>query len=124
MCFKTQEEVMNHMEIHINQTSVQILASDAGDPKTLRVVAEVTKLSLPFTRGYVSFQHTHYNAAKSGLPVAYTTYHWDNIGFDGPTYATPRAYDVPDSLTPLPANGFPGGVSVGYHLTKDRCPRK
>jgi hypothetical protein len=119
VCFKTEEEVMNHLEIHISKTSVQVLASDAGAPDTLRVVGEVKQLSLPFTRGYVSFQHTHYNAHKSGLPVAYTTYHWDNIGFDGPTYATPRAYDVPDSLTPLPANGFPGGVSVGYQLGKD-----
>jgi hypothetical protein len=118
ICFKTQEEVMNHLEIHISQTKVQVLASDAGDPQSLRVVAEVDNVNLPLSQGYVSFQHTHYNAHKSGLPVAYTTYHWDNIGFDGPTYPTPRAYDVPDSLTPLPPNGF-AGLNVGYQLGKD-----
>jgi len=124
VCFKTEEEVMNHVEIHISQTKVQVLVADAGDPKSLRVVGEVNNMSLPLTRGYVNFQHTHYNAHKSGLPVAYTTYHWDNIGFDGPTYTTPRAYDVPDSLTPLPPNGFPGGVNVGYNLTKDGMSKK
>jgi hypothetical protein len=117
-CFKTEEEVLNHIEVHISQTKIEVFASDAGDPMSFRSIAVADHLSLPLTRGYVSFQHTHYNAAKSGLLPAYTTYHWDNVGFDGPSYATPRAYEVPDSMTPNP-NGFAGGVNVGYALGKD-----
>ena len=26
-----------------------------------------------------------------------TTYHWDNVGFDGPVYPMPRAYDFADN---------------------------
>jgi len=114
-CFKTQPEVLNHFEVHISQSKIEVLAADAGQPSTLRTVAVADGLSLPLTRGYVSLQHTHYNEAKSGLTglPMYHTYHWDNVGFDGPVAATPRSYEVPDSLT-----SNRSGVDIGYALLK------
>src|SRR5262249_17975584 len=98
---------------------IEVFVSDAGDPSTLRRVAWVDGITAPLTRGYVSLAHTHYNAHKSGLPVSYTTYHFDNIGFDGPSFPTPRGYDVPDSLTTTAnpatfANSPP--LNIGYNL--------
>lgn len=131
-CFKTAEEVMNHIEIHVSTSSIKVYASDAGDIKTLRLIAYEDGLSLPFTRGYVSFQHTHYNAYKpdpsgtseTGLPP-HTTYHWDNIGFDGPVLPTERSYEIQDTLgpshpfAPLPKGMqiYPGGINTGYLLS-------
>jgi hypothetical protein len=105
--------VLNHFEIHISQSTIEVLAADAGQPSTLRTVAVANGLSLPLTRGYVSLQHTHYNEAKDGLTglPQYHTYNWDNVGFDGPMYATPRSYEVPDSL-----NSNRSGVNIGYIL--------
>ncbi|HZU84183.1 MAG TPA: hypothetical protein VE987_14740, partial [Polyangiaceae bacterium] len=119
-CFKTQEEVMNHVELHISQSHVEVFVSDAGNPQSLRSIM-ATDVSLNFTRGYVSLQHTHYNAQKCSFttttcqdctnpqcPVLapYTTYHWDNAGFDGPVLPKPRAYEVPDNNTPAPPSDF------------------
>jgi hypothetical protein len=133
-CFQTNPDQFNHVELHVNQSSVSVFVSDANAPATLRLIASVTGLSLPFTRGYVSLQHTHYNAYKeepngasaTGNPP-YTTYHWDNVGFDGPVLPMPRAYEVPDTLLPSKpfppaANGtvlFPNPVvNTGYQLGK------
>ena len=56
-------------------------------------------LNLSFTRGFVHFQHAQYNAAKAvdgvSLSARHQTYHWDNIGFDGPVL--PGASAVHDS---------------------------
>jgi hypothetical protein len=131
----TYDEVLNHMEVHISESRVEVFASDAGAaPSTMHSVAVVDKATspeffpLPLTRGYVNFQQTHYNAPKyaytdptctdvcctEGEPApadctgtcartcpvqpSYHTYHWDNIGFDGPVFPTPRAYEVPDTI--------------------------
>jgi hypothetical protein len=49
----------------------------------------------------------HCPAVCPTLP-SHHTYHWDNIAFDGPVFATPRAYEVP-----LPGNGG----TTGYLLS-------
>lgn len=119
-CFKTADEVMNHIEIHLSKTSVEVFASDAGKPDTLRSITKVTKASddfeVPFEVGYVNLQHTHYNSAKNGVTPAYATYHWDNIAFDGPSYPTPRAYEVRDSLKSYTLNDKPL-MDIGYGMT-------
>jgi hypothetical protein len=102
-CFKVSPGVPNHIEIHVSQTAVEVFASNAGDPSSLRSIARVDSATddflLPFTRGYVNFQQTHYNAAKSTVLPSYHTYHWRSVAFDGPVFATPRAYEVADALT-------------------------
>lgn len=125
-CYDTRDEVMNHVEIHISKQRLEVYASDAGKPSTLRKIADFTDVDLPLERGYVSFQHTHYNANKNNsacpdpqtnCPIlhAYTTYHWDNIGFDGPVLPLPRAYELRDSMEPA----YRGGMNVGYELGND-----
>jgi hypothetical protein len=122
-CFKTADEVSNHIEIHISQDRLEVWVADAGKPETLRIVQTLDKahdgFSMPFTRGYVSFQHGRYNASKDTfipsncnpflfggngtcpcgecvLLPPYKTYHWDNLAFDGPQLPTPRSYEIPD----------------------------
>jgi hypothetical protein len=120
-CFSTEEEVMNHVEVRVSKTSVEVLVSDAGKPETLRSIVKVDDksdgVSLPLTKGYVNLQQTHYNAAKSMLMPSYATYHWDNIAFDGPAYPNPRAYEVPDSLVSY--NVPSAQTDVGYMLKPD-----
>jgi hypothetical protein len=45
------------------------------------------------------------------LPRSHT-YHWDNIGFDGPVFATPRGYELPNPIAP-PRTG------TGYRVGPD-----
>ena len=54
-------------------------------------------VALSFSRGYLSFQHAQYNAAKFNSTNT-MTYHWHAIGFDGPVLPTDRGYEVPDAL--------------------------
>jgi hypothetical protein len=108
-CIKGQDGVMSHVELKVSQDTIEVWASDAGKPDTFRRIAMREGVALPFTRGYVQVEHVHYNAPKGGLP-AYKTYHFDNIGFDGPVLPTPRAYEVADSLT----MGGQNTVSTGY----------
>ncbi|QQR91912.1 MAG: hypothetical protein IPJ88_09565 [Myxococcales bacterium] len=96
-CFLTHDSVLNHMEVHINQDSAEVWASDYDDPSSFRRIAVVNNLDLNFTRGFVAFQHSHYNAAKAqGTPSQ--VFRWDNIGFDGPSLPLVRAYDVADNI--------------------------
>lgn len=116
-CFKTGEGQMNHVEIHVSETSLEVFIADAGKPDTLRSMLKLDKSSAPnifplgFTRGYIHLQHSHYNAAKSQMQPSYASYQWDNVAFDGPSFAVPRSYIVPDSLT---ANRE--GYNTGYRL--------
>jgi hypothetical protein len=50
------------------------------------------------------------------LTTAYTTYHWDNIGFDGPALPTPRGYEIPDTLLHEQTNAPFPGTQTGYLL--------
>jgi hypothetical protein len=110
-CFRCADGVLNHLELHITQDKAELLASDPGDPDSLRVRSVVEGLDLPFSRGYVHFQHAAYNAPKDGNVTGSQTFRWDNIGFDGPTYPTPRSYDVPDN-----EGTHQDKVLTAYHL--------
>jgi hypothetical protein len=111
-CFVTAEEVMNHIEIHISQSQIEVFATDAGKGSSLRSIGKLTNIALPLSRGYVNFAHTHYNAEKCTFTSTactdcstdqcatmppWNTYHWDNIAFDGPVLPTPRAYEIPNN---------------------------
>jgi hypothetical protein len=99
-CFDTADQKLNHFEIRVNKDQVEIWASDAGSMSNFHRLATAKNLDLPFTRGYVHFQHSAYNAPKDGNASPTQTYRWDNIGFDGPAYAMPRVYEVPDNDEP------------------------
>jgi hypothetical protein len=126
-CFRSMDGHLNHFELRISQDHVELWASDFDDPDSFQLRATETDLDLPFSRGYVHFQHAHYNAAKDGLegceegvpdtcPTPTQTFRWDNIGFDGPTYPTPRGYDVADSYDPGPEDGPDTGIYTGWYF--------
>ena len=87
-CVSTAYGVLNHFELRVSQSRIEIYASNAGDPSSSKIIGSVDDLGLTFSRGYLSLQHAHYNAAKSdpvdGVGVTpVQVYNWDNIGFDG-----------------------------------------
>jgi hypothetical protein len=113
--FETAEEVLNHLEILISEDSLEVYATDLDDASTFRKVAHIDGLGLTFTRGYVSLQHSQYNAEKGGLD-RFVTYHIGALGFDGPVLQRARSYQVPEALVP----GITSDVkNLGYLLDDD-----
>jgi hypothetical protein len=119
-CYATGPDMFNHFEVRISQQHLEVWATDAqmhphagpGTPPVL--VATVDDLNLPFTRGYVHLQHTQYSADKAAPGVSRAqTYHWDNVGFDGPVLPVPAQYSIPDAMT---STG--NGVNLGYNVTE------
>jgi hypothetical protein len=96
-CFRVADQKLNHLEFRVSQDRLEFYASDYDDPANLKLRTTVEGLDLPFERGYVHLQHAAYNAPKDGEVTAAQTFRWDNVGFDGPTYPAPRAYEVPDN---------------------------
>jgi hypothetical protein len=96
-CFRVADEKLNHLEFRVSQDRLEFYASDYDDPASLKLRTTVEGLDLPFERGYVHLQHAAYNAPKDGHVTSAQTFRWDNIGFDGPTYPTPRAHEVADN---------------------------
>ena len=43
-------------------------------------------------------------------------FHWDNVGFDGPVIAAPRAYEIPDNTVATTFNGSQA-QNLGYLLS-------
>jgi hypothetical protein len=131
-CFDVADGKLNHLEMRITKDRAELWASDAEAPDTFKLRSAVSGLDLPFTRGYVHFQHAAYNASKDYVeipgnedgrhPTRVQSFRWDNIGFDGPTYPRPRAYDVADN-TEIAAYGrvltaytLPNGASHMFTL--------
>lgn len=119
-CFKTQDQKMNRIKVLLNKDQAEIWASDYDDPKNLHRIAIAPHLDLPFTRGYVHLQHSQYNGRKDlcddgGEPTGTQTYRWDNVAFDGPVYANPRAYGVDDNTQP--DIDETGGHMYGWYLS-------
>lgn len=119
-CFKVADQKMNRIKVLLNKDQAEIWASDYDDPMNLHRIAIAPDLNLSFTRGYVHLQHSQYNARKDkcadgGTPTGIQTYRWDNVAFDGPTYATPRGYGVDDNTEP-DIDGA-GGHLYGWYLS-------
>ena len=122
-CYRVQADHQNHFEVRISRNRVELWASDfthdlgATFPRFRRILV-ADNLRLPFSRGYVQFQQTHYNAEKSGVSDM-QTYHWHGIGFDGPALTAERDYQVPDSLQKhfvWPSKTKFDGYNLGYPL--------
>jgi hypothetical protein len=122
-CFRSFDAKLNHFEIRLTQNRAEFWASDYEDPASFKLRAVQEDLDLSFSRGYVHFQHSHYNASKDGMagceegvdgtcPSPSQTFRWDNVGFDGPVYPTPRGYDVPNANE----RGPEGGYYFGWYL--------
>ena len=112
-CFKVADSKLNRFELHISKDMAELYASDAGMPSTLRLVTRVNNLNLAFTRGYISFQHTHYNARKSPAgsnqpgTTPSQTFRWDNIGFEGPVIAPELRRSAPSAFRWCELLGIP-----------------
>jgi hypothetical protein len=92
---------LNHVEIYLTQTHVEVWTSDVSpDGVTFPNLHMLWSgdVALPFSRGYVSLALRNHATLKYWLGSA-ATMRWDNIGFDGPTVTGWREYSAPDSLT-------------------------
>jgi hypothetical protein len=104
---------LNHVQIHLSQSHIEIMMSDASSDGVhygpLKKVFSAP-LSLAFTRGYVYFGvHNHATLKYGNLPS--WTVQWDNIAFDGPRLAAARVSQVSDAAVP---SG--GGLNLAYPL--------
>ena len=57
-----------------------------------------------FNCGYLHFNSRNHATGKYGFGPN-VIFHWDNIGFDGPAIAAPRAYEIPDNTVLASHNG-------------------
>jgi len=121
-CFKTAPDTTNLVQIQVSTTQVDVYVSNAGTNVLQHAASAAIAQPLPFSVGYVHFEHVQYNAAKEGAS-SMQTYHWHDMGFDGPVHAPLRAYDLPDPLTPEQRTFQVNGVDttgtayeLGYRL--------
>jgi len=105
--------VNNHVEVQVSASGVKVYMADAGDPSTLRLVADAS-FSVPLSRGLVWLEDVHYNGDKFNSQQT-NTFTWDNVGFDGPVLARDLGFDVLDNTDPggTAQNGLPMN-NLGY----------
>jgi hypothetical protein len=120
-CSTTSQGSLNHFEIQLSQSHIDIYGSDFspdnGQTFPNYHLLYSADISLPFTRGYVHM------AARNHATMKYTcgscgpdwVYRWDNIGFDGPVIPADRAYEIPDNTTMGEDQGHTA-MSLGYLL--------
>jgi hypothetical protein len=109
----TSPGALNHVEIYLTQTHLEVWTSDASaDGVTFPNLHLLWAgdISLPFSRGYVSLALRNHATLKYWLGSA-ASVRFDNIGFDGPKVAGWREYSAPDSLTAY--KGLPGCTMTG-----------
>jgi hypothetical protein len=99
---------LNHIEVHVSTSRIDVYATDAGTTAPLKHIAVVNNANLSFTRGLVWLLDAHYNAEKGG-GLTQHTFAWDNLGFDGPVLARDLAFDAPDALQPTS-----DGLNLGW----------
>lgn len=114
-CFKAKDTFPNRFKIMVTKDTVEVWGSNYDDGENLHRMIRAESLDLNFTRGYIHMQHSAYNAPKDGDVTAVQTYRWDNIGFDGPSYALPRGYSAPNNTEPDKEGK--GGLLIGYILS-------
>jgi len=106
---------MNHVELRIWQSQIDVYATDAGvaaTPATLKHISVITNANLTLTRGLIWIEDVHYNADKAGTDrpsQRQHTFSWDNVAFDGPFTYRDFAYDALDDTAP----GLNGSVNLG-----------
>jgi hypothetical protein len=117
----TNPTMMNHVEIQINSTGLNIWATDAG-MNDMREIGQYS-LPVPLTQGLVWLSDVHYNASK--FCATYNTcqqtntFGWSDLAFDGPVEPRDLGFDVPDNTTSsgTAANGLPA-TNLGYGVPK------
>src|SRR6185437_6748983 len=119
-CVATAGGALNHFEIDLSQSRIQVWgtdhSTDGGKSFPAAVLLASAPLALYFGTGYVHYQVGIRAPAKYlqefNLNAPYALYHWAGMGFDGPVVSADRVYQVPDALT----RGPNGGQTVGYQL--------
>jgi hypothetical protein len=110
---KRQAGRLNHVEVRISRTRIEIWASDpSADGIRFPAARQMfsAPLNLPFSRGNVSFAvHNHATGKYAGLPS--WNVRWDNIAFDGPLVPVQRVAQVPNNNVAVS-----GGMQLGYWL--------
>jgi hypothetical protein len=114
VCVATKRGYLNHIEVRLSQTRVQVYASDySTDGVTyprFQLIGSAS-ISLPFSVGYVHFQQAERAPIKYSYTPSYANNYWSDLGFDGPVVAPEMAYEVPDALTVSA-----GSLNLGYGL--------
>jgi len=117
-CANTSPGSLNHFEIQVSQTHIDVYGSDSsadnGQTFPNYKLLYSANINLPFSRGYVHVDSRNHATIKYGFGPD-VVFHWDNIGFDGPALSAPRAYEIPDNTTALTYNGSPA-INLGYLL--------
>jgi hypothetical protein len=110
---KTAPGALNHVEVYVTQTHLEVWASDTSpDGVTFPNLHKLWEgdVKLPFSRGHVSLALRNHATLKYWLGSA-ATVRFDNVGFDGPAVSGWREYSAPDSLTKF--TGLPGCKMTG-----------
>ncbi len=108
---------LNHFEIRINQSRIEVWASDAGST-AVRLIATANNANVTMTRGVVWFLDGHYNAVKGGNGSQIThTFAWDNLAFDGPKPYRDLTFDVTEARVPAD-----GGINLGWAVGGSKSP--
>jgi hypothetical protein len=102
---------LNHFEVRISPTHVEVWGTDPGTRDNLHQIASAD-VQMPLTRGLVWMADGHYNAGKESPSQRDHAFVWDNFGFDGPILPRDLGVEYPDATGD---NGTTGG-NLGYHL--------
>jgi hypothetical protein len=97
---KGSRTAMNHVEVDISTTRIDVYATDAGATVLKHIAGADIPGGLGFSRGLVWINDVHYNARKAVEPGELGTlfdhwFAWDNLGFDGPKTYRDLGFDVP-----------------------------
>jgi hypothetical protein len=109
----TAPGALNHVEVYITQTHLEVWVSDVSTDGVTFPAAQMLwagDVALPFSRGYVSLALRNHATMKYWLGSA-ASVRFDNVGFDGPVVTGVREYSAPDSLTAY--GGLPGCTMGG-----------
>jgi len=108
---------MNHFELHVSQSGIDVYGTDAGTSAPLKKIATIGNVTLPLTRGLIWIEDVHYNGDKEGIDQGTHTFSWDNVGFDGPILPRDLAFDVLDRQQPMDPTGiYAGLINLGWPL--------
>lgn len=102
-CVSTRDGSLNHFEVRLSRTHLEVWASEPADatgvlPPATRIYTQ--DLDLPFERGYVHFStHNHSTLKYSANRIDAFVVRWDNLAFDGPVIDGWREHSIADSMT-------------------------
>jgi hypothetical protein len=108
---------LNHIQLNISQSQIDIYATDAGTTGPLHHIGVVQNANLTLTHGLIWLLDAHYNGGKFNSQAVHT-FSWANVGFDGPSLARDLAFDVPDNQH---VNGD-GTINLGWQVNPSSPP--